>query len=215
MKKINLLLAFFCFFFTNFYVTGQDLIRCKLTDREKKNKVAYSYVYNASEHYGVIKLSLYKSGLFYYTLSSFNRDVFSEGKWIRKKDTIILVSNIRNGHIPIKLNYSNDTSNLINKFRVGIVKNLKGEYLTDGLVNINNDSIKCVPEGGFCTAVYQSIDSIKVVFENGLSSGWVRVDNKDSWLILPIVQTNFLISAYVSLENRKYRVLKSSLKPID
>jgi hypothetical protein len=213
--KIKFILIFFCYFLLNFQVKAQDLVMRKLTDEDKKNKVHKAYEYNATDHYAVIKLCLYQDGTFYYTLNTFNQAVFSKGKWVQKDDTLILANGIKKGHVPIKLSYSNDSSALINGFKVAIVKNLKGEEMPDGLVAINNDSNICLPSyGGMCRSDYTSIDSIKIVFENGLTSEWLKIDNRYKQII-PVVQTNFLISSYMVFDNEKYLIQKTVLKPID
>ena len=211
--KLNLFVCFVTILVCD--LKAQDLTMRKLTTEDKSNKIIGKYEYNAKGHYGIIKLSLFSNGVFRYELALFNKDVFSEGKWIQKKDTLILNSTITNNHIPIKLIYSNDSSNLIDGFKIAIVRNLKGDYLRDGMVNINNDSIKCVPEGGFCTVKYETIDSLKIVFENGLYSNWIKVTGKKYASIIPIVQTKFLIASYEPLDNRKYLFLKSRLRPIN
>ena len=215
MKILNsiLILVFANLFVKN--VEAQDLSICKLSDTDKKNNIIRKYEYTARDHYGIIKLSLFANSTFWYELSTFRRELFSEGIWIQKKDSLILNSYITNRHIPIKLIYSNDSSTLIGGFKIGIVRNLTGDYLKDGMININNDSIKCVPEGGFCTAAYASFDSIKVVFENGLYSDWIKVEEKKYAQIIPVIQTKFPLSSYQALDNQKYLVLKSSLRPIN
>ena len=215
MKTIKFILIFSCYFLLGLQVKAQDLVMRKLTAKDKINKVHSAYEYNATDHYTVIKLCLYENGTFYYTLKGFNQDIFSKGKWVQKGNTLVLTNSIRNGDIPIKLSYSKDSSVLINGFKVGIVKNLKGEEMPDGLVAINSDSVKCAPSYGICDYGYSSIDSIKVIFENGLSSEWIKVSNKDYVQIIPVVQTNFLISSYMPFDSRKYQIQKTVLKPIN
>lgn len=216
MKTIKVIFFFSYYCLLSFGVMGQDLAMRKLTDIDMKNKVYRAYEYNGTDHYAALKLTLYHDKTFYYTLKTFYQDVFSKGNWIQRGDTLILENSIKNGHVPIKLLYSNDSSNLINGFRVAIVRNLKGEEMPDGLVAINNDSNICLPSyGGVCRGEYTSIDSIKIVFENGLSSEWFEVGNCNCKEIIPVVQTHFLISSYMVFDKRKYLIRKSILKPIN
>lgn len=214
MKSIKFLLAILCCFLASIQVKAQNLEMLELTDKDKENNVYRAYEFNAKDHFAVIKLWLYQDGNFYYTLNTFYQDVFSRGKWVQCGDILILTNSIQNGHLPVELSYSNDSSALINGFEVGIVKNLKGEEMPDGLVAINNDSIWCAPSYGICDYNYSSIDSIKIIFENGLKSEWIKVANKDYVQIIPIVQTNFLISSYMVFDTEKYLIQESILKPI-
>ncbi|HEY0057630.1 MAG TPA: hypothetical protein VGB56_00760 [Flavisolibacter sp.] len=127
-----------------------------------------------------------------------------------KKDTLSLRSFIRSDDVPVKLMYSNDTSGMIGGFKISIVQNTKGEHMTDGFVHINSDSVRCLPMMGNCLGDYSQIDSVKVVFENGLSSRWLRVERKDYQRIIPVAQVDFLISGYTALD-RQYKLSKSSL----
>jgi hypothetical protein len=147
-------------------------------------------------------------------MKTFNKDVFSSGKWSKKNDILIIKSLIQKNSVPLKLVYSNDTSGMINNFKIAVVRNKKGELMTDGLLRINSDSVQCLPMAGFCVGNYASIDSVKVVFENGMSSQWLKIEDKKSNKIMPIVQTDFLISSYMPL-NRRYKILKSSITVID
>jgi hypothetical protein len=103
---------------------------------------------------------------------------------------------------------------LLDNFKVGVVRNLKNQEMVDGMVAINNDSIMCAPSLAVCDYNYSSIDSIKIVFENGMYSKWLKVNVRDYKLIQPVVQTTFQISKYLVFDNVKYLVLKSSIKPV-
>lgn len=215
MEIIKSILFFWAYFLLTGEAISQDLVLGKLTAKDKANKVKSVYEYHGTDHYSVLRLQLCQNGTFRHTLSSFNQDIFSEGNWIQKDDTLILINSIRIGEVPIELSYSMDTAALLDGFKVGIVRNLKGDEMPDGLVVINNDSVKCAPSYGMCTGTYSSIDSIKVVFENGLYSKWLKLVKRDFVRVIPVVQTDFLISAYMPFDDRKYLIRKSTLKPLD
>lgn len=135
-------------------------------------------------------------------------------KWRQNGNLLELKSIIPTNNVPVKLSFS-DTTQLLAGFRIGIVKNLKGEEMPDGLVAINHDSLLCAPSHALCDQDFKSIDSIKVVFENGFSSQWLHVNRKEIRKVTPVIQTTFLISSYVALDNKSYRVSKSGIVPID
>lgn len=196
---------------------AQDFILGKLTAKNKKDRVLSVYEYVSPPH-GRGQLLLYQNGTFYYrhSVAMQSEDVFSRGRWFKKGDTLVLDNAIKNGQIPVKLSYSMDSSQLLDGFSVGVVKNVKGEEMPDGLVAINRDSNICLPSyGGMCREKYKSIDSIKVVFENGLTTGWLKIADRPFVLVTPVVQTNFLLSNYMVYDQSKFRIDKSSLKPLD
>lgn len=198
-------------------MAAQDFTLGKLTAKNKKERVRSVYNYVSPPH-GRGELLLYQNGTFYYrhSVAMQNEDVFSRGTWFKKGDTLVLDNAIKIGQIPIQLSYSMDSSQLLDGFRVGVVKNLKGEEMPDGLVAINRDSNICLPSyGGMCREEYKSIDSIKVVFENGLSSGWLKIADRPFVLVTPIVQTNFLLSNYLVYDQKKFLFDKTSLKRLD
>lgn len=211
MKWMLILLVFV---FTPSVTQCQELLEGTLTKVDSRNGIIHKYEFDCPDSYCEIRLVLFKDYTYTYSLKTFNRDVFSNGKWSRKKDTLIIKSFIQKDNVPVKLTYSNDTAGRINSFKVAIVRNKKGQLMTDGLVKINCDSILCLPMMGGCIGRYESIDSLKIVFENGMSSKWLKIGAKDFNKVTPIVQTDFLISSYDPL-NRRYKILKSSISIID
>lgn len=189
---------------------AQELLKKKRSAADKRARVAQRYEYDCKGSSCSVKLVLFKDHTFKYSLNSFTRNVFSSGRWVMRKDTLSLKSFIQSDDVPVKLMYSNDTSGMVNGFRISVVQNAKGEYMTDGFVHINSDSVRCLPMMGNCLGEYNQIDSVKVVFENGLSSRWIRVVRKDYQQIIPVAQVDFLISGYTALD-RQYKISKSSL----
>lgn len=206
----------FFLWFVCIQLEAQDFTLGRLTAKDKKDHVLSAYAYVSPPH-GRGQLLLYQNGTFYYShsVAMQSEDVFSQGTWFKKGDTLVLDNAIKNGHVPIQLSYSMDSSQLLDGFRVGVVKNLKGDEMTDGLIAINREANLCVPTyGGLCAEEYKTIDSIKVVFENGLSSGWLKIENRPFVLVTPIVQTTFPITFYMVFDQRKYLIGKTSLKPL-
>ena len=204
--KTNLIIIFIIFSFNCF---SQEFSLCKVA---KNNSVFRIYEYDAIGHYLKINLTLYKNGHFKYELSAFNRNLFSEGKWGISKDTLTLNSNLKNGHIPIELKYINDSPKLINGFKIGVVQNKKGVDMEDGLVAVNNDTIKCTPSYGLCDYEFKSIDSIRVYFENGLTASWIKVNKQPYTQIIPVILVDFKLDSYEVLDNVKYLVKRKSIK---
>ena len=200
-------------FFVNSFAFAQELPKAELKEDDQKNNVLSFYEYEASDHYMIIRLWLYKDSNFYFTLSSFNRDVFSEGKWHQKDDTLTLNSSLEQDNIPVNLSYT-DSTNRKNNFKIGEIRNLKGKEMVDGLVAVNDRSNTCIPSYRICNNQLNSIDSIKIVFESGPSSKWLKISRQNYSQIIPVVQVNFMISNYQFFDNRKFRVLKSSVIPI-
>lgn len=176
----------------------------EVATKDEKGKACKIYSYSAPDHYQEVKLRLYTDGTFYYTLNTFNQNLFSEGKWIKKNTILLLNSTIQDGKVPIEINYDINENQVKDKFPVGVVKNSKGEEMPDGLVCINNDLIKCAPSYALCDFSFDQIDRIKVVFENGLTSAWIKIQNTGFKMITPIVKTQFLLRDYFQLINEKY-----------
>jgi len=206
--------AFIFFFIINCSVNSQELLRKNIKSPKSSLKVYRSYMYNDTVEYGIIKLWLYENGSFYYTYDATHANLFTEGRWSIDRNILTLTSTIQDGFIPVKLFFSNDSAQTINGFRIGIVRNLKGVKMEDGLVAINTDSNMCAPSYALCDQKFESIDSIKIVFENKLHSSWIKVKKREYNVIIPIVQTNFLISSYLSFNKRKYIINKSGLELI-
>lgn len=215
MKMIRFILPVVFTLLASLASNSQNLIKKNLTASDRNAKVTAIYEHNANDHYASIKLFLYKDGTYKYTLSTFNSDVFSKGKWKKKLDTLVLSNNISKSNLPVKLTYSTDSTNLINGFKIGIVTNLKGDKMPDGLVAINDDSIMCAPSYGICDYSYTRIDSIRVIFENGLSSKWLTVADKEYRQITPVVQIDYLVSSLMVFDERKYFIHGGVLKPLE
>jgi hypothetical protein len=194
-------------------VVAQDLTKQTLSQKEIEQKMTAWYAYEGGSHYTRIDLKLFKNGTFKYSLNKVSQ--FSEGTWKKKNGFLILNSSLSDNNVPIKLTYSNDTADMIRNFKVGAVRNLNGQVMKDGLININDDNTKCDPGLGICTGEYASIDSIKIYFENGMKSKWIRVEKKEFKKLIPVAEVPYVLSNYVTFTNFRYKILGNKLKQID
>jgi hypothetical protein len=203
------------FILSGLIVSSQELKKLKLTKADNVKGVFAKYEYISDDGYNGKTLILFKNRNYHYTRGGHDGGGgVNEGKWNQTGDVLELKSAILTNNVPIKLSFS-DTVQLLPNFRIGVVKNLKGEEMPDGLVALNTDSVLCAPSVALCNQNLISIDSIKVVFENGFSSQWIKVDKSEYKKLTPIVQSSVLISSYVDLAHKKYRVSKLGITPID
>lgn len=202
----------FLFLLLSFAVSGQDLIEVTATKSDVMKGVKLKYEYDAKDRYLHMQLLLFKNGRYQYEFSTFNRNLFSNGKWIISEKVLMLNSDISKDDVPAYIVYSNDT---VNGFRIDVVRNQKGTLLTDAFVNVNADSIRCLPMAASCIGSYQSIDSVRLLFENGFKSKWMKVSDNSSRHIIITVKTDFRISSYTAFDNFKCRIIGRIIKPIE
>jgi hypothetical protein len=170
---------------------------------EEKNKFVYA------------ELILYKSGKYLYSNGVCMGDYHSEGTWKRKGDKYILNSRMQQNGLPIELIYLNDTTGSSGSFPLKIVKDYKGEQLIQAMVFINNDSNSCAPDMENCTGSYEKIDSVRLAF-NGLSSKWVKVENKPYKYLQIILKTDGRpLDNYYVFENVEVQVRGATIKFLD
>lgn len=145
----------------------QNIKEVKLSKLDSVAGLIKKYLYSPQHGHEFSSIQLHKNGTYRYEYSAMTRTFFNEGQWARSKNELILEDKIDRDNLPITLTYSNEADTNTD-FKIRIIKNLKDEELTDGFVYINNDSTQCLPLTGTCTGYYKNIDSIKVVFENGI-----------------------------------------------
>jgi hypothetical protein len=194
---------------------SQYLKKVNLSNEEKKEGAVEKYEYSSVGSYGYVGLLLYKNGTYIYKSFSFAQNLYSDGKWHRVKSVIFLNSKIEKDNIPVKLIYCNSDTLKDKETKIKMVANLRGETFPDAFVNINNDSINCVPSMDTCFGSFNTIDRIKIVFENGYSSKWIKVVEKEYKRLQPIVQVDFNLSSYVTFKKKKYTFDKTTLKLIE
>lgn len=192
---------------------GQDLKKTRLSKTDILNGVKYKYEYNETGAYYHIQLLLFKNGIYKYVLGSFARTLFSEGKWAIKGGMLLLNSNISKNAVPASISYSSDTGRVVNGFKIAIVANRKGQLMTDAFVNINVDSVKCLPLAGACVGTYGTIDSLRLLFENGLSSKWMKVKDVPDKNIHITVEVDQLLSQYTAFDEFRCKMINDCLMP--
>lgn len=208
-----------CFIFITFSIfainiSAQTLQSVSLKTNDSLKNVQYKYEYSEKDNFYRITIFLLRDGEYWYYENSCVMDLYSKGTWRLSKDALILNSEIQKNNVPVLLSLTDDTCDVVSNSKFGVVKNLKGDYLTDAFVNVNADNVKCLPMAGSCVGEYKTVDSVRLIFENGFRSKWVHVkDSNDSHILLK-VNTNLKISAFISFENFKYKVTKKYLKPI-
>ncbi|HAO09494.1 MAG TPA: hypothetical protein DCQ50_21480 [Chryseobacterium sp.] len=209
MKKVIVWLALI---FSFCKLNGQDLKRVPLSKAEKKKNILAKYLYSEKGSYGVIILVLYTNGSFEYSMYSFRQDVISFGKWKIKQGILVLNSTITKDNLPIRIDYSSDTTNRINQCKFNIIKNSAGIEVSDAFVLINNDTTRCLPSYASCYGRYTTIDSVKILIENGITSKWVKLktDLGQSQINITI-DMNMLPSKYYVIENGKYKMVGDRL----
>jgi len=196
---MRLFILFFLLLIYAINGTGQDLKEMRLNKTDIQNGIKYKYEYN--ETYYHIQLLLYKNGLYKYVLRGCIRALFSEGKWAIKDGILLLNSSISKNAVPVSVSYS-DTGRIVNGSNIVIVANRKGRLRTDVLVNINVDSVKCLPFGGGCVGTYSTIDSLRLLFDNEFSSKWMKVKDvpdKNIYITVEVDQDFWRYTAFYEL----------------
>lgn len=193
-------------------LSGQSLKRKGLTKIDKENNIRWRYEYRSEEGFWGKSLLLFKNGRYKYTSGGCLQSFFSEGRWAVIDKVMVLNSDVKENDVPVSVSYTNDTSDIVNAFKFGIVRNRKGDLMTDAFVNINADSVKCLPIAGGCGGTYNRIDSVRLIFENGFTSRWMGIENNDKYVLIKAEVDN-KIEGYKSFDNFKYRLHGKLLIP--
>lgn len=212
MKRLIYVVPVFLLVFMASNVFGQILFKRNLSKQPDSIGIADEYQYRPKGSHSYISLRLYKNGNYYYEEGSLTNVLFNEGKWRMLNNELILFDKLDKSNLPVNL-ICLDKIDTTYSFIVQVVKNLKGQYLTDGFVYINNDSNQCLPFTATCLGKYKSIDSLKVVFENGYKSKWIPVPCNEYKQLALTLQSNISMSGYTALRYSRFRVFKSYLKP--
>jgi hypothetical protein len=194
---------------------GQSLKSQKINDEDAKKGIEKKYTWQEAHADGGVQLILFKNHRFKFIVSNLIGAKYGEGPWTIDKDVLILNTDIKKNDVPIEVVCNNDTAGNINNFAISIPRDLKGNELVDCMVRVNNDSTTCLPSYGRCDGSYASIDSIKAVFDNGMTSKWISVPKGNGTQIHITVRIDFSILSYNILDNKKYKIYKDSLVPLD
>lgn len=107
-------------------------------------------------------------------------------------------------NIPAEISYG-ENRKFVNSFDIAVVENINHEPLTDVFVLVNNDTIKCLPMIGMCNCVFEKIDRVKIIFENGMSSEWIPVKFNEGKIALTVL-TDVSIRNYVVMNKRRFKL---------
>jgi hypothetical protein len=97
------------------------------------------------------------------------------------------------------------------RLNIEVVQNLRHELLLDAFVAVNQESNVCSPLTQNCLGNHVTIDSVKIIFENGCSSTWLQVEKREFDTILPVLQLDFPMSRYWGFSNKRFRFDKGTL----
>jgi hypothetical protein len=71
-----------------------------------------------------------------------------------------------------------------------------------------------MPISGLCFGSYNTIDSVRLIFENGFTSKWMKVLNRPEKYIAIKVETDLEIESYASFDNFRYQIVGNELREI-
>lgn len=209
MKNFLFLLMLF-----SLAVEAQEFERLSLTPAEINQNVKAHYRHSYME--GGADIILFKNRRYYYEESgNFGYKAFSEGSWTQYKDTLVLSSTLRKNSLPIKISFRAKDSSDFDVKRVAFLKDLNGNTVSNAFIFINNDSTACMNGDLLCRGEYDSINRIRVEYENwGLSSQWMTV-RPFTGLLQVTIQTKQDLGKFLVFDREKYQVLKGRLRSIN
>jgi hypothetical protein len=182
----------------------QTLKKERVTKNDKMKGTFLKFNYSAKDSYDVVSLILKKDSTFSYSANTFATHEISEGKWKMSEGLLILGSTFQMNNIPAEISYG-ENGKFIDSFDIAVVENINHELLTDAFVMVNNDTIKCLPMIGMCNGLFEKIDSVKIVFENGMSSEWIPVKFNERKIALTVL-TDIPIRNYVVMNKRRFKI---------
>ncbi|MBO9202789.1 MULTISPECIES: hypothetical protein [Niastella] len=158
----------------------------------------------------VENLKLFSDSTFLYEVISMAERGFSKGNWVRRNGVLILSNPFKENNVPVIVNFTYDTSLRGVKFKMDDVKSSKGEIMSEAMICVNADSIKCIPLLMCNTDDIDSITKVKLVFGQGMSSKWIAAPTDPFNVISITVQSDFDLSSFLPF-NRKFKYNKMSL----
>lgn len=214
MKTTTYFFLLALFFLKHTISFSQDFLSVRLSQTDQKSGVVGKYQLSGMEN--SFELILYKEGTFrYHSFENIIGEKFSEGRWKKINDTVVLNSTVGEKNLPIKISYSNDSIN-IPKIKVHpAIYNAKGEPVEDVMVAINNDSCLCSPLMDACFYPFDKIDSLKLTIGNtGCSSAWVNVMGKEYKQLKITILSDIDFNQYVGFTNSRFKINKRGLYKI-
>src|SRR5215213_2152836 len=120
MKTLCLMLLTICIHQS---IYCQEFNKRALTQADKTNGILAKYLYVTDDGYNSQSLILYKNHTYYYSIRGHGGSSFNKGRWNQREQVLELKSVIDEKKVPVKLPYSNDTSQMVRGFKIAIVKN--------------------------------------------------------------------------------------------
>lgn len=190
----------------------QTLKKERITKDDRMKGIFLKFNYSANDSYAIVSLILKKDNTFSYSANTIGTHKISEGTWKLSEGLLILESTFQMNNVPAEIS-SRENRKFIDSCDIAIVENVKHELLTDAFVLVNYDTIKCLPMIGMCKGGYEKIDSVKIVFENGISSGWIPIKFNERKIALTVL-TDVPIWNYVVMNKRRFKLDGNYLKEL-
>jgi len=155
----------------------QTLIRQQLTQEDSVAGVYRRYEHPQGESFVWATLLLKKDGTYRYRMGACVESYLSEGRWKRTGKTVALESFLQKDNIPAEICYEGNSTIKVDSNVIDVENSL--QHLVFGAyVLVNGDSVKCLASMGLCNGSFTTIDSVKLQYENGMSSAWMKVQGK-------------------------------------
>lgn len=210
MKSLFSLILLSLTTFANLY--SQSLIQEELSKEELRKGANSKYTFSEGEGNHEISLTLYNNRTYYYEETNNGLPRINLGSWKMVGNKLLLKENIDKNNIAIMVNYINKKDSTYPGI-FQLVINLNNEIQNDAMVYVNTDSVQCLPLTGTCLGSFKTIQRVKLVFENGCTSGWISIKKIPFEQLRFIVQNKLSLIKYMPLKKLTYTKAKNSLVP--
>ena len=206
LTKNNMKVLFIVAVINFFSICGncQTLKKERITKNNRMKGISLKFNYSAKDSYGFVSLILKKDSTFSYSANTIGTHQISEGTWKLSEGILILASTFQLNNVPAEIG-NGENRKFVDSCDIAVIENIKHELLTDAFVVVNNDTIKCLPMIGMCKGGYKKLDSVKIVFENGMSSEWIPIKFKERKIALTVL-TDVPIRNYVVMNKLRFKL---------
>ena len=176
----------------------------------------YEGIYSITQEYFGTSLELKKDSSFSFSAGMHLQKYYSNGKWEKRKDTIILNSNFQKQDLPITIQEIT-TGNRDSLVFVDVTTNLSGDLIKDAIIYINNDTInKCMPAfEKDCKITKGILKTLKIELSNNITSKWHKITSSNCDTIKVVVLTSKLLDNYAFLQQSKLLITSTGLIPLE
>ena len=215
MRKALLSLILFRCLLAGTFVYSQKLRKLPLDKTDSAAGVVAKYRYTHM-YDGYLSLYLFQDKKYKYDFVSTGTIAYSSGSWVKEESDILLTSAVQKDSVPIKIKLltSVDSSVRVYRTKFQIPVNLKGQLLSDSRIFVNDTSTYIFPFFDTTFGSFGEIKRIKVDFGNGFISDWVSLSATDFKQLLVVAQMDFVPQSYISLRNKRYKVMKGYILEI-